>query len=127
MNERLSPSGGKALRRFLALLGAACAVQAAAQLCLSLEGEGAVPLYALCMYALLPAAAILVPWWAALGGVHPLAACLPIGGLPLLFSPLTPLPCLISIVLSLVSAAAGQEWKKRSETEEPAKHGRNRK
>ena len=128
MAKRLSPDGKKALCRFLILLAAAGAIQGMAFLCLLTEGDWGIPLYALCSYVLLPAAAVVVPCWAALGGVHPMAACLPIGGLPFLFH-LSPAPmlCLICIVISLVSAVAGQEWKKRRKLEENRNNGRKRK
>ncbi len=119
MASRLSPAGKKALVRFAVLLLCTAAVQALAFVCFQLEGEAAPALYLLCFYALMPAAAAAVPFWAALGGVHPLAACLPVGGLPLVLSSApSPALCLACIALSLVSAAAAQEWKKRSEKKE---------
>ena len=128
MAKPLSSAGKKALFRFCALVLSAVAVQGVLLLCGAAEGENGLSLYMLCFLALLPPAAVVLPCWAALGGVHPLAACLPIGGLPLLFAPPLPWYCLMCIVLSLVSAAAGQEWKKRRETEVKRGHaGKNRK
>lgn len=114
MANRLSPAGKRALTRFLALLCAAAAVQAVSLLGFFLEGDGGVALYALGYYGLMPAAAVIFPWWAALGGVHPLAACLPVGGLGLVIglSP-SPLLCLLCVLLSLIAACSAQEWNKR--------------
>ena len=113
MANRLSPAGKRALKRFLVLLFAAAAVQGVSLMGFLAEGDAGVLLFALGQYALLPLAALLLPWWAALGGVHPMAACLPIGGLALLlgFAP-SPLLCLLCILLSLISAVAAQEWNK---------------
>lgn len=129
MTGRLSPAGKKAALRFVLLLAAAGAVQGLSLLSFLMEGDGQVLFYLFCSYALLPAAAAVVPFWAALGGVHPLAACLPMGGLPLVLgSAPSPLICLVCILVSLVSAVAGQEWKKRKapQKEGNSNHGRNR-
>ena len=113
MAKGLSSAGKKAICRFLALFAAAAVLEGMTLLCFMLEGQKGVLLFVLCSYVLMPLAAILVPLWAALGGVHPLAACLPIGGIPLIVYSAEPKICFICIVVSLISAVAGQEWQKR--------------
>ncbi len=128
MEKKLTPAGKKALLRFLALLAAAVLAQGMILLSFLPAGQWGVWLYVLCSYVLMPAAAMLAPFWAALGGVHPLAACLPIGGLPLLLYTVEPKVCLICIAVSLVSAVAGQEWSRRRKKEDHKRHaGKTRK
>ncbi len=122
MGKKLTPAGKKALIRFLSLLAAAVLLQGMILLCFLIEGQWGVVLFVLCSYVLMPAAALLVPFWAALGGVHPLAACLPVGGLPLLLYTVEPKVCLICIAVSLVSAVAGQEWSRRRIKEDHKRH-----
>ena len=122
MAKGLSPAGRKALLRFAALTLAALALQGLYPLLFLLEGDAPVLLMVALTYGLLPLAALLLPCWAALGGVHPLVACLPIGGLSLLFGMPPPWLGMICLLLSLIGAAAGQEWKKRRNGEEKKKH-----
>ena len=113
MAKGLSPAGKKALGRFAVLLLSALVLQGLYPLLFLMEGDGAVLLMMLLTYVLLPLAALLLPCWAALGGVHPLAACLPVGGLALLHGAAPVWVGLLCLLLSLIGAAAGQEWKKR--------------
>ena len=117
MRERLLPA-----RRFAALVLAALALQGLYPLLFLMEGDAPVLLMAALTYAFLPLAALLLAWWAALGGVHPLAACLPVGGLALIFGSSPPWVGLLCLLLSLIGAAAGQEWSKRRNGEEKKKH-----
>ena len=126
MAHRLSPAGRKAALRFLALVLVAFALQGMLLLITALEigdGDGALLLWA-ALVALTPVAAILVPCWAALGGVHPLAAFFPIGLAALIFPGWPNWLGWVCLPLSLVSAVAGQEWKKRRETEGTKRHAR---
>ena len=122
MAKGSSPAGNKALLRFAALVLAALALQGLYPLLMLLEGDVPVLLMVALTYALLPLAALLLPCWAALGGVHPLAACLPIGGMALLFGAPPAWVGLMCLLLSLIGAAAGQEWKKRMSEEEHKRH-----
>lgn len=122
MKKQRSRAENRPVFRFLVLLAAAAAVQGVYLLCLSAGGDWGLGLGALCAWVLMPMAAALVPFWAALGGVHPLAACLPVGGLPLILYSLMPPLCLACILISLVSAVAAQEWKKRRKKEEQRFH-----
>ena len=122
MAKGLSPAGEKALLRFAALTLAALALQGLYPLLFLLEGDGPVLLMAALSYVFLPLAALLLPCWAALGGVHPLAACLPVGGLALIFGSSPPWVGLLCLLLSLIGASAGQEWKKRRNGEDEKKH-----
>lgn len=117
MTKSLSPA-----RRFAALVLAALALQGLYPQLLLMEGDAPVLLMVALTYGLLPLAALLLPCWAALGGVHPLAACLPIGGLSLLFGAAPLWVGLVCLLLSLVGAAAGQEWKKRRNKEAKKRH-----
>ena len=122
MAKGLSPAGKKALGRFAALVMAALMLQGLYPLLMLLEGDAPVLLMVALTYGLLPIAALLLPCWAALGGVHPLAACLPVGGMALLFG-LSPVWVgLMCLLLSLIGAAAGQEWKKRRNEEAEKRH-----
>ena len=113
MAKGLSPAGKKAIFRFAVLLLSALALQGLYPLLFLLEGDGAVLLMVLLTYVLLPAAAALLPCWAALGGAQPLAACLPVGGCSLIVGAAPVWVGLVCIALSLIGAAAGQEWRKR--------------
>jgi len=117
-----------ALLRFAGLVIAALALQGLPLIFLSMEGEGAVALYLIHLYGLIPLCAFLIPLWAGLGGVHPFAGFFPVGGalllLPVYESPVVGLICLL---LSLVGCAAGQEWKKRRETVKGNHHGKGNK
>ena len=122
MAKGLSPAGKKALGRFAVLLLSALVLQGLYPLLFLMEGDGAVLLMMLLTYVLLPVAAFLLPCWAALGGVHPLAACLPVGGLSLLMGIAPVWVGLLCLLLSLIGAAAGQEWKKRRNKEDQKRH-----
>ena len=122
MTKGLSAAAKKALIRFAALVLAALALQGLYPLLLLLEGDAPVLLMVALTYALLPLAALLLPCWAALGGAHPLAVCLPVGGMALLFGAPPPWVGLVCLLLSLVGGAAGQEWKKRRNREDKKRH-----
>ncbi len=124
MAKGLSPTGRKALGRFAVLTLVALALQGLYPLLLFMEGDAPVLLMVTLTYGLLPIAALLLPCWAALGGVNPLAACLPVGGLALLFGASPLWVGLICLLLSLIGAAAGQEWKKRRNGEAEKQHAR---
>ncbi|MBR3017243.1 MAG: hypothetical protein IKH57_09225 [Clostridia bacterium] len=114
--------------RFLILLLAAGLLQVIFHLSLRVTGDGGALLLIFNLYALLPAASVLLPFWAGKGGVHPFAAFFPIGGAALVFSSIPGWLCLLCMALSLVAAVAGQEWTKRNETEKKGHHGgRNQK
>ena len=126
--ERINPTGKGGARpwvRFAVLALSALALQGIPLLFMALEGDGGVLLYLLHLYAVLPVCALLVPFWAGLGGVHPLAAFFPIGAalllLPVYESPGMGLGCLL---LSLLGATAGQEVKKRRTVKKGNHHGR---
>ena len=126
--ERINLTGKGRARpwvRFAVLLLSALALQGIPFLFMALEGDGGVLLYFLHLYAVLPVCALLVPFWAGLGGVHPLAAFFPIGAalllLPVYESPGMGLGCLL---LSLLGATAGQEVKKRRTAKKGNHHGR---
>ena len=122
MAKGLSPVGKKALRRFAVLALSALVLQGLYPLLFLLEGDGAVLLMVLVTYVLLPLTAALLPCWAAMGGVHPLAACLPVGGFALLHGAAPAWVGLMCIGLSLVGAAAGQEWEKWRNKEAKKRH-----
>lgn len=121
-------SARRAWRRFAAVAVSALALQGIGGLSLLTEGDGGVLLYAACLYVLLPLCAVLIPFWAGLGGTHPLAACLPIGGALLLF-PIYQSPGmgLLCILLSLVGCTAGREWAQRKNQRKGKHHGGERK
>ena len=107
---------------------AALALQGLYPPLLCLEGDAAVLLLVALTWGLLPVSALLLPCWAARGNVHPLAACLPIGGLSLLLGTAPPWIGLVCLALSLMGAAAGQEWEKRRGKETEKRHaGKRRK
>ena len=122
MAKGLSPAERKVLGRFAELVLAALALQGLYPLLLLMEGDAPVLLMVALTYGLLPIAALLLPCRAALGDVHPLAACLPIGGMALLFGFSPAWVGLMCLVLSLIGAAAGQEWKKRGNGEAGKRH-----
>ena len=109
--------------RFLALVAAAVILQLLFRLCLGAEGDGGAALLEVYMYVLLPLASVLLPLWAGLGGVPPIAACLPIGGAALICSSAPPWLCGLCTALSIVAAAAGQEWTKRKTSAGGGHHG----
>ena len=114
----------RALIRFAVLALAALALEGVPFLYTLVEGDGGVMLYLLHLYALLPLMAAALPFWAARGGVHPLAAFIPIG-LALLLLPTFQSPgmALLCMLISLVSAVAGQEWEKRKTEQKGNHHG----
>ena len=113
--------------RFLVLAAAAGLLQLLFRLCLRAEGDGGAALLIAYLYVLLPLASVLLPLWAGLGGVPPIAACLPIGGAALLCSSAPAWLCGACTVLSTVAAAAGQEWTKRKQSSGGHHGGRNQK
>lgn len=118
----------KAVYRFIILVLCALALQGIPALFLLWEGDGAVALYVIYLYAVLPVMAAVIPFWTGLGGVHPLAAFFPIGGALLLFPVYhSPGMGILCMALSLIGAVAGQEWKKRRETEKGKHHGGEKK
>lgn len=132
-------TGGKARRvqmkngrfspwlRFAVLLLWAAVLQGIPILFSLPEGDRGMALYLLHLYAVIPLCALLVPFWAGLGGVHPLAACLPIGG-ALMLLPVYQSPGIggLCILLSLIGCVAGQEWKKRKAGKKGGHHGGKR-
>lgn len=114
--------------RFSALMLSAAALQAVFRLCLGIEGDAGALLLAAFLYLLLPAASLLLPFWAGRGGVPAIAAFFPIGGAALIFSSAPPALCWACMALSLVAATAGQEVLNRTESEKKNHHGgRNQK
>ena len=113
--------------RFAALALGALALQGLPFLFTLMEGDAGAALYFIHLYAVIPLCALLLPFWAGLGGVHPLAGCLPVGGLllalPVYQSPGTGVLC---IVLSLLGCVAGQEWQKRKNGRKGKHHGGKR-
>ena len=104
------------LWRFLILALSALSLQGIPLLYMLMEGDVSVVLYFLHLYALIPVMAVVIPCWAGLGGVHPLAAFFPIG-LSLLLLPVYESPGMgvLCLGLSLVASVAGREWKERRE------------
>lgn len=112
------------LVRFALLTLSALALQGFPFALLLIEGDAGAALYLIHLYAVLPLAALLLAAWAGAGGVHPLAAFFPVGGALLLLPVYTSTGMgLICLLLSLVGAVAGQEWKKRRETKKGKHHG----
>lgn len=116
------------LVRLLVLMLLALILQGIPLLLARLEGDAGAALYLILLYGVLPLCAFWVPLWAGLGGAHPLAACLPIGGL-LLLLPVYQSPGVgvLCVALSLVGCIAGQEWAKRKEEMKGKHHGGKRK
>ena len=116
-------SGRRALWRFGLLLLAALALQAIPGLFLMMEGEAGILLYLIWLYAVLPLSAVFLAFFAGKGGVHPMAAFFPVGGM-LLLLPVYHRPgmALLCLLLSLIGATAGQEWEKRK-APKGKKHG----
>lgn len=127
MKKPLAPAIKKALWRFLLLVFAAVALQGIFLLMLLIEGDIGLMLYAVYLYVLMPLCALLIPCWAGLGGVHPLAAFFPIGGIPLLIGSMPPGFCGVYLLLSLIGAVAGQEWQKHKQAKKGNHHGGNKK
>lgn len=92
------------------------------------NGEAATALYLTHLYAAIPLCALALPFFAGRWGVHPLAACWPIGGLTLLL-PIYSSPGvgILCIILSLVGCVAGREWKNRKTNRKGKHHGGKRK
>ena len=118
----------QALKRFLFLLLAALALQGIPLLYTFMDGDAGVALYLIHLYGILPVMAAVLPFWAALGGVHPLAAFFPVG-LALLMLPVFQSPGMgvLCMGVSLVAAVAGQEWEKRKAQEKGKPHGGTKK
>lgn len=116
-----------ALVRFIVLAFSALALQGLPLLYLLMAGKAGQALYQIHLYVLLPLSAILLPLWAGKGGVHPFAAFFPIGGAMLLI-PVYHRPGmgLICLLLSLIAAAAGQEWQKRQQSMKGRNHGKGK-
>lgn len=114
----------RALGRFALLVLGALALQGLPLAFLFLEGDAGAALYLIHLYVILPLAALLLAAWAGAGGVHPLAAFFPVGGALLLLPVYASTGMgLICLLLSLIGAVAGQEWKKRRETKKGKHHG----
>ena len=105
------------VRRFLALMLAGVFLQAGMLLCLRTAGDAGLALYAALFHGALPLLSALLPYWAGKGGVHPMAAFFPISGPALLFPSPAPWLPWVCLVFSLVASVAGQETRKRKETE----------
>ena len=122
MRKEADYSLRRALFRFALLVLAALALQGIPLLYMLMEGDGGTVLYLVHLYGVIPLAAVLVPFWAGLGGVHPFAGFFPIGGAVLVFpvyqSPKIGFLCL---GLSLVACVAGREWRARGKKER--RHG----
>lgn len=114
-------------RPLAALALCALALQALPLAFLGVEGDGGAALYLIHLYGVIPLCALLVPLWAGRRDVHPLAACLPIGG-ALLLLPVYQSPGIgwLCILLSLVGSVAGQEMRRRKEQGKGKRHGGNR-
>lgn len=89
-----------------------------------IPGDGGAMAYLIWLYGLLPLAAAILPYFAGRRGLHPMAAFFPIGASALPFSLAAPWMPLACMGISLVAATAGQEMKKRKETETKSRHGR---
>ena len=124
----MEKASGKAapFLRFAALALGALALQGLPFLFTLLEGDAGAALYFIHLYAVIPLCALLLPFWAGLGGVHPLAAFFPVGGalllLPVYHSPETGLVCLL---ISLVASVAAQEYIRRRDGAKGGHHGRS--
>ncbi len=106
---------GRAIWVFLALAAVAVALEALPLLFVLIEGDAGAALYVIHLYAVIPLCALMLPALASARGVHPLAAFFPIG-LCLLFSPIYEAVgvAIVCLLLGLLGAAGGAEWKKRS-------------
>ena len=124
--EKRKGMGKKPVFRFAVLLLAALGLQSVPLLFQWIEGDGGLALYMIHLYAVIPLAAALLPFWAGLGGVHPLAAFFPVGValllLPVYHSPETGLVCLL---ISLVASVAAQETIRRRDGAKGGHHGRS--
>ena len=123
--EKRKGMGKKPVFRFAVLLLAALGLQLVPLLFQWIEGDGGLALYMIHLYVIIPLAAAVLPFWAGLGGVHPLAAFFPVGGallLPVYHSPETGLVCLL---ISLVASVAAQEYIRRRDGAKGGHHGRN--
>ena len=109
--------------RFLALVAAAGLLQLLFRFCLRVEGDAGAVLLVVYMYVLLPFSSLLLPLWAGLGGLPPIALFFPIGGAALICSSAPPWLCGLCMMLSLIAAAAGQEWTKRKQSSGGGHHG----
>lgn len=119
---------GTAWTRFALLMLAALALQGLPFLYSLLEGDRGVFLYLTHLYAAIPLCAALIPFWCGLGGVHPLAACFPIGGALLLLPAYdSPAMGVLCVLISLISCVAGQEKRKRTSSAKGTHHGGKRK
>ena len=92
-------------------------------LCLRVEGDAGAAFLVAFLYIMLPMTSLFLPFWAARGGVPPIAAFFPIGGAALIFSHAPPWLCGACMLLSLFAASAGQEWEKRKKQEKGSHHG----
>lgn len=125
---RKKPLFSSPVLRFFALACCAVILAALPRLFSREEGDAGMALYFICLYAVIPLCAALISFWAGRGGVHPLAACLPIGCATLLY-PIYPGPGMgaVCVLLSLVGCVAGQEWEKRKNEKKGNHHGGKRK
>ena len=125
MGRKSDSAWPSAWMRFLILAVSALALQGVPVLFTRMEGDRAVAWYFLYFYGVLPIAAALIPFWAGLGGVHPLAAFFPIGGALWLLPVYADRGgmALLCMGLSLVGCVAGQEWAKRKNGRKEGHHG----
>lgn len=124
--KRLKETGGRrAVWLFLALLAAAAILQALPFLFMLIEGDAGAALYVIHLYAAIPICALVLPFFASVQGVHPLAACFPIG-LFLLFSPIYQATgvALLCLALGMIGATGGAEWRRRRHPSKGKKHGK---
>ena len=121
-------NGRQAVYAFLALLLCAAALQAIPLFFFRADGDQSLALYLAHLYAVIPLCALLLPFFAGRRGVHPMAACWPVGGL-LLLLPVYQSPGvgILCIFLSLLGCIAGQEWQKRKTEQKGKHHGGKRK
>jgi len=117
-----------ALWAFLALLLCAGALQAIPYFFFTDSGDRSMALYFAHLYAVIPLCALALPFFAGKRGVHPLAACWPVGGL-LMLLPVYESPGIgiLCIFLSLLGCIAGQETQKRKTEQKGKHHGGKRK
>ncbi len=124
---RIARFFNRPIGRFLALMLAGVFLQAGMLLCLRAAGDAGLALYAALFYGALPLLSALLPYWAGKGGVHPMAAFFPISGPALLFPSPAPWLPWVCLLISLVASVAGQETRKRKETERKKNHAGKKK
>lgn len=123
--KELKGDAKRAIWTFIALFAAAALLEALPLLFVLIEGDAGAALYLLHLYAVLPLCALLLPALAAARGVHPLAAFFPVG-LGLLFSPIYEAAgiAVLCLLIGLVGAVAGAEWRKRGHPPKGRQHAK---